>query len=71
MPSRNFEDFCSVSNPVLPHATKWFAANNLVLNLGKMTIIKFIIKNSLHATLRIGYRDRYIKETVNTIFFVF
>jgi hypothetical protein len=30
--SRNFEDFCSVSNLVLSHTIKWFAANNLVLN---------------------------------------
>jgi len=55
MSSRNFEDFCSVSNPVLPHTTEWFAANNLVLNLDKMTIIKLITKNSSHATLRISY----------------
>jgi len=32
----NFEDFCSVLNPVLPHIIEWFAANKLVLNLDKM-----------------------------------
>jgi len=30
--SRNFENFCSVSNLVLSHMIKQFAANNLVLN---------------------------------------
>jgi hypothetical protein len=30
--SRNFEDFCSLSNLVLSHMIKRFAANNFVLN---------------------------------------
>jgi len=34
---------------------KWFAANNLVLNLAKMNIMKFITMNSTHSTLHIGY----------------
>jgi len=34
--SRKFEDFSSVSNLVLSHMIKWFAANNLVLNLDKI-----------------------------------
>jgi len=34
---------------------KWFAANNLVLNLAKMNIIKFITMNSTHSALHIGY----------------
>jgi hypothetical protein len=42
--SRNFKDFCIVSNLVLSHMSKGFAANNLVLNLDKMNIIKFIKK---------------------------
>jgi hypothetical protein len=32
--SRNFKDFCS-SNLVAPHMIEWFAANKLVINLGK------------------------------------
>jgi len=44
--SRNLEDFCSVSNLIFSHMNKWFVANNLVLNLDKMNIMKFIIKNS-------------------------
>jgi len=32
----DFEDFCSLSNPVLSRIIKWFAANKLVLNLDKM-----------------------------------
>ena len=31
----NFEDFSSVSNLVLSHVIKWFAANNLFINLEK------------------------------------
>jgi hypothetical protein len=68
MSSRNFKDFCSVSNPFLPHIIEWFAANNLVLNLDKITIIKFITKNSSHSMLHISYKARYIEETVNTKF---
>jgi len=68
MSSRNFEGFCSLSEPFLRHIIEWFAANNLVLNLDKMTIIKFITKNSSHATLHIGYTDRYTEEMVNTEF---
>jgi hypothetical protein len=47
---------------------KWFAVNNLVLNFNTMNIIKFIIKSSSHSTLNIGYKEKYIKESVNTNF---
>jgi hypothetical protein len=47
---------------------KWFAANNLALNLNTINIIKFIIKNSSHSTLNIGYKKKYIEESVNTNF---
>jgi len=63
---RNYEDFCSVSDLVLPHTIKWFAANYLVLNLDKTNIMKFITKNSSHSTLHIGYKEKCIEETVNT-----
>ena len=33
--SRNFKDFCSVSNLVLFHMIKWFVAKNKFLNLDK------------------------------------
>jgi len=39
---------------------KRFATNNLVLNLEKTNIMKFITKNSLHSTLHIGYKENYI-----------
>jgi len=48
--SRNIKDFCSVSNSVLSHRIKWFAAYNLVLNLDKTNIMKFITRNSAHST---------------------
>jgi hypothetical protein len=44
--------------------SKWFVANNLVLNLEKMNIIKIIIKNPSHSTLRIGYKEKYVEETM-------
>jgi hypothetical protein len=47
---------------------KWFAANNLVLTLDKMNIIKLKTKNSSQSTLRIGYKEKYIEDTVNTKF---
>jgi len=36
---------------------KWFAANNLVLNLGKVNIMKFIAKNSVHSAVHISYKE--------------
>jgi len=50
--SRNLKNFCSLSNLVLPHTIKWFAANNLVPNLDKTNIMKFVTKNLSH----IGYK---------------
>jgi len=47
---------------------KWFAANNLILNLDKMIIMKFITRNSSYSTVYIGYKEKYIEETVNTKF---
>jgi hypothetical protein len=46
----------------------WFAANNLVLTLDKMNVIKLISKNSSHSTLCIGYKEKYTEDTVNTKF---
>jgi hypothetical protein len=66
--SRNFEDFCSVSNLVLCYMIKWFAANKLVLNLDKTNIMKFITNNLSHSILHIGYKEKYIEETVHTKF---
>jgi len=66
--SRNFNYFCSVSNLVLSRMIKWFAANNVVLNLNKTNIMKFITKNSAHFTLLVGCKEKYIEETVNTKF---
>jgi len=43
--SRNFKDFSLESNLVLSHIIKWFAANNLVLNLDKTSIMKLITNN--------------------------
>jgi len=66
--SINFEDFCPLSNLVPFHVIKLFAANNLVLNLDKTNIMTFITNNSSHSTLHIGYKEKYIQDTVNTKF---
>jgi len=50
------------------HTIKWFAVNILVLNFDKMNIMEFITKNSSHSTLHVGYKEKYIEETVNTSF---
>lgn len=43
-----------------------FAASNLVLNVDKTYIMKFITKNSPHYTLYTGYKEKYTEEIVNT-----
>ena len=48
---------------------KWFADNNLVLNIDKTNIMKFITKNSSHSTLHIDYKEKYIEKMMNTKFF--
>jgi len=55
-----------VSNLVLSHTIKQFAANNLGLHLDKMNTMKFIRKNSSHSALHIGYKYEYTEETLNT-----
>jgi hypothetical protein len=55
---RNFEDFCSVTNLVLSRMIKRFAANNLVLNLDKTRIMKFITNNSSHSALHVGCKEK-------------
>jgi len=42
--------------------------NNLFINLNKRNIMKFVTKNSAHSKLHIGYKERFIEETVNTKF---
>jgi hypothetical protein len=41
--SKNFDDFCMLSNRVLSLMGKWFAENKLTLNLDKAITIKFLI----------------------------
>ena len=58
--SINCEDFCTVSNLVLPGIIKWFAANILVLNLDKTNIIVFIKEEliSFYTVVHIGYKRK-------------
>jgi hypothetical protein len=64
--SRCFKDFCSESDLVFSYMIICFTANKLVLNLDKSNIMKFITNNSSHSTLHIGYKEKYIEETVST-----
>ena len=57
-----------MSNLIQSCIIKWFAANNLVLNVDKMNIMKFITMKSSHSTLHIGYKENYIEETMNSEF---
>jgi hypothetical protein len=66
--NRNFKDFSATSNLVLSRMIEWFAGNELILNLEKTNVMKFVTKNLSHCTLTIGYQDRYIEEVVNTTF---
>jgi len=43
-----------------------FAPNRLVLNLPKSNITKFITSNLPRCAISIGYREKYIEDTVNT-----
>ena len=47
---------------------KWFAANNLVLSLDQMYIMKFITKNSTQSTFHTGYKEKSTEEIMNTKF---
>jgi len=49
---------------------KLFVAIKLVVNLDKKNIMKFIIEDSSHSTLRIGYKEKYMEKAVNTKFLV-
>jgi len=44
----------SVSNLVLSHVIKWFAAYHLVLNVDKTNILKFMTNDSSHSTLLVS-----------------
>lgn len=66
--NRNFWAFSTVSNLVHYHMIKWFAANNLVLNLDETDVIKLVINNSLQCLLSIGYKGKNVEETINAKF---
>jgi hypothetical protein len=47
---------------------KCFATNKLVLNLDKTSVMKFITNYLWYSTLHIGYKGKYVEQTVNTEF---
>jgi hypothetical protein len=59
--SKNLDDLCRVSNKVISQMSKLFSANKLPLNLGKITVIKFVTKKSQYP-LNIGCNDKYYIE---------
>jgi hypothetical protein len=44
------------------------AADNLVVNLDKTSIMKFTTKNSSHSTLYVGYKEELIAYTGDSIY---
>jgi hypothetical protein len=44
--SKNFDDFCTMSNAFLSHMSEWFTANMLTLNLEKTNIMHFKTNNT-------------------------
>jgi hypothetical protein len=65
---KNVDDFSTISNTVLSHPSKWFTSNELVLNVDKTNIIKFITNESPQYELRIGYDEKYIEKSISTKF---
>jgi hypothetical protein len=59
--SKKFDDFCRISNIVLCHTSKWFAANRLALNLDETNIIKFTANNSPQHALNTSYNGKCIE----------
>ena len=70
------KSFYSLSNLVASNVIKCFDANNLVLNVDKINIMKFINKEFTMSCItywscpavRIGHEETYYEETVNTKF---
>jgi hypothetical protein len=62
--SKNLDDFCMLSNRVLSHMNKWFAANKLALNLDKTDIIKFTTINVPQRPLSIGYKSQHKQNSL-------
>jgi len=46
---------------------KWLTGNS-VTNLDDTKVVKFIIQNSSHSTVHIGYKEKYIEEIINAQF---
>jgi hypothetical protein len=42
----------------------WFSVDKLALNLDKTNIIKFIINNLPQHNFSIGYKEKYVEESV-------
>lgn len=53
---RNFGAFSIVSNLVHYHMIKWFASDNLVINLDETDVIK------LQCLLSSGYKEKYVEK---------
>jgi hypothetical protein len=66
--SKNFDDFCTISNTVLSQMSGCFTANKMALNLDKTNIIQFKTNNTPQYDLCIGCNEKYIKESENTKF---
>jgi hypothetical protein len=66
--NRNFIEFSTTANLFLTWIIEWFSANQLVLNLKKTNIMKFVTNHLLHCALTICHKDKYIEEAVHLKF---
>jgi hypothetical protein len=65
--SKNFDDFFAMLNTAPSHISKWFTSNRLVLNLDKSNVIKFVTNKSSQCDFNIGYDEKDIEESTNTV----
>jgi hypothetical protein len=63
--NKNFNEFKNAFNTVLNHITKWFHANQPILNMDKMNIIKFTPTNIVCNPLTIEYDGKVLTEVTN------
>jgi hypothetical protein len=65
----NYDDFMTVFNLVLLHNSKWFQANQLILNVEKTSIIRFTLTKLSHHPLHVAYADQILTALDTLKFF--
>jgi hypothetical protein len=63
--NKNFNEFENTFNTILKYITTWFHANQLILNIDKMNIVKFTPTNIVCNPLTIKYVGKVLTEVTN------